>query len=824
MKDQYHPAQIEPGVQQYWNEHRCFEVDEIQGVDPYYCLTMFPYPSGKLHMGHVRVFTISDVIARYHRMQGKHVLQPMGWDAFGMPAENAAIKNGVPPAKWTYANIEYMRGQMDLLGLGYDWRREVTTCRPEYYRWEQWFFTKLFERGLVYRKQSVVNWDPVDNTVLANEQVIDGRGWRSGALVERREIPQWFMKITDYADELLADLDKLEGWPEPVKIMQRNWIGRSEGLEIDFAVDGDYAAELADTDGVLRVFTTRPDTLYGVTYMAVAAEHPLAERAAAANPELKQFITECKQTSAAEADIETREKLGMPLGIDAIHPLTGEPVPIWVANFVLMSYGTGALMAVPGHDERDWEFANKYRLEIRQVIDSRDDTVVDVSKAAYVEKGTTVNSGEYDGQDFSSAFEAIAKSLEMSEQAVRKVNYRLRDWGVSRQRYWGTPIPIIYCDKCGAVPVPEADLPVVLPEDVVVSGTGSPLKDMSEFVNCTCPVCGDPARRETDTFDTFFESSWYFARYASHDCDDAMLDERAHYWLPVNQYIGGIEHAILHLLYARFFQKLMRDLGLSTADEPFTNLLTQGMVLKDGRKMSKSEGNTVDPQALIDEYGADTVRLFMMFTAPPEQALEWSDDGVAGAFRFLRKLWRAIHGHVSSALAAGDLPTDLSGEQKAMRRKTHEIIAKVSDDVGRRYTFNTAIAGVMELLNAVNAFEVITEADQSVRQEALEMAVLLLSPIVPHVTHELWHALGHTTAVIDERWPTVDQQALVKDEVQFVVQVNGKLRARLTMAAGVNRDAVEAMALADPNVQQFIEGKAIRKVIVVPNKLINLVV
>ena len=822
MNDQYHPADIEPGVQDFWREQRTFEVDEDPSREPFYCLTMFPYPSGKLHMGHVRVFTISDVVARYQRMQGKHVLQPMGWDAFGMPAENAAIKHGVPPAKWTYENIDYMRGQMQRLGLGYDWRREVTTCRPEYYRWEQWFFTKLFEKGLVYRKNSVVNWDPVDNTVLANEQVIDGRGWRSGALVERREIPQWFMKITAYADELLDELDRMDGWPESVRTMQRNWIGRSQGLEIDFAVDGDYAAELADTGGTLRVFTTRPDTLYGATYMAVAAEHPLAARAAAGNSALEAFLTECRQTSAAEADIETREKLGMPLGIDAIHPLTGERIPVWVANFVLMSYGTGALMAVPAHDQRDYEFAVKYHLPIRQVIEVPGEEAP--AEGALVTKGRTINSGEYDGMDFDAAFEAIAASLEADGRASRTVNYRLRDWGVSRQRYWGAPIPIIYCDTCGAVPVPEADLPVVLPEDVVISGTGSPLKDMPEFVDVPCPVCGSPARRETDTFDTFFESSWYYARYASHDCDTAMLDERASYWVPVNQYIGGVEHAILHLLYARFFQKLMRDLDVVGGDEPFTNLLTQGMVLKDGRKMSKSEGNTVDPQALIDEYGADTVRLFMMFTAPPEQALEWSDDGVAGAFRFLRRLWRVVTEHVARGAVAIEAPAASTDAQKALRRKTHEIIAKVSDDVGRRYTFNTAIAGVMELLNAVTGFDVADDADQAVRQEALETAVLLLAPIVPHITHALWHALGHTNAVVDERWPGVDESALVRDAIEFVVQVNGKLRARLTVAADTSREQIEALALADERVQQFVAGKTLRKVIVVPGKLVNLVV
>ncbi|MEM9322707.1 MAG: leucine--tRNA ligase [Pseudomonadota bacterium] len=824
MSKQYHPKDIEPQVQRHWRERGTFEVDETEGVDPYYCLTMFPYPSGKLHMGHVRVFTISDVVARYHRMQGKHVLQPMGWDAFGMPAENAAIQNQVPPAQWTYDNIGYMRGQMDSLGLGYDWRREVTTCRPEYYRWEQWLFTKLFEKGLVYRKSSVVNWDPVDNTVLANEQVIDGRGWRSGALVERREIPQWFMKITDYADELLESLDKLDGWPESVKTMQRNWIGRSEGVEIAFDIEDGYADTLADTDGKLRVFTTRPDTLYGVTYMAVAAEHPLATRAAASNSDLAAFIEECRQGGAAEAEVETMEKKGMALGIDAIHPLTGERVPVWAANFVLMSYGTGAVMGVPGHDQRDWEFATQCGLTIKQVIGALPGDTVDLSKEAYLGKGTTVNSGEFDGLEFQAAFDAIADRLVADGNGTRTINYRLRDWGVSRQRYWGAPIPIIYCDDCGALPVPEADLPVVLPEDVVVSGTGSPLKDMPEFVDVVCPKCGKPAKRETDTFDTFVESSWYYARYASFDADSAMLDDRVNYWLPVNQYIGGVEHAILHLLYARFFHKVMRDLDLVPGDEPFTNLLTQGMVNKDGSKMSKSKGNTVDPQGMVDEYGADTVRLFMMFTAPPEQALEWSDDGVAGAFRFLRRLWRVVHEHLDAGHdAVGDfegLPSGL----KDLRRKTHEVIAKVSDDVGRRYTFNTAIAGVMELVNAVTATDVTDDRGHAVRQEALETGVLLLSPIVPHITHALWQALGHETAVVDERWPSVDEGALVKDAIELVVQVNGKLRARLEVPADADKAALEAAALADTHVQSFIGDKAVRRVIVVPGKLVNVVV
>ena len=622
MSTTYTPEAVEQAAQDFWQESRSFEVLEDDSKEKFYCLTMFPYPSGKLHMGHVRVFTISDVIARYQRMQGKHVLQPMGWDAFGMPAENAAIKRGVPPAEWTYNNIDDMRGQLRRLGYAYDWTREVTTCRPEYYRWEQWLFTKMFDKGLVYRKNSVVNWDPVDQTVLANEQVIDGRGWRSDALVERREIPQWFMKITAYADELLDELDRMPGWPDSVKTMQRNWIGRSEGVELSFDVEGE--------DEPLVVYTTRPDTLLGVTYMAVAAEHPLAARAAADNPAVAEFIEECRKTDAAEATLETMEKKGMALGIDAVHPISGEKVPLWVANFVLMSYGTGAVMAVPAHDERDWDFAKKHDLGIKQVITPADGSEIDIDAAAYTEYGTVINSGEYDGMDFQAAFDAIADHFETTGRGRRTVNYRLRDWGVSRQRYWGTPIPIIYCEDCGAVPVPEEDLPVVLPENVEFTGHGSPLKDMPEFFNAKCPICGKDARRETDTFDTFVESSWYFARYACPDNNTAMLDEREAYWMPVDQYTGGIEQAILHLLYSRFFQRVMRDEDLTAESEPFANLLTQGMVLKDGAKMSKNKGNTVDPQELIDRYGADTVRLFMMFAAPPEQSLEWSDDGVQG--------------------------------------------------------------------------------------------------------------------------------------------------------------------------------------------------
>ncbi len=816
MDTPYQPELIEAAAQQHWDSAHAFEVDEDDSKEKFYCLTMFPYPSGKLHMGHVRVFTISDVIARYQRMQGKHVLQPMGWDAFGMPAENAAIKRGVPPAQWTYENIDDMRGQMRRLGFAYDWTRELTTCRPEYYRWEQWLFVRMFAKGLVYRKNSVVNWDPVDQTVLANEQVIDGRGWRSDALVERREIPQWFMKITAYADELLDELDRMPGWPESVKTMQRNWIGRSEGLELSFDVVGE--------EEPLTVFTTRPDTLFGVTYMAVAAEHPLATKAAASNPEIAAFIEECKKTDAAEATLETMEKKGMPLGISAIHPLSGEEVPLWVANFVLMSYGTGAVMAVPGHDARDWEFAKKHGLPIVQVVAPADGTSIDVEESEYLEHGVLVNSGDYDGMDFDTAFNAIADYFESNDRGRRTINYRLRDWGVSRQRYWGAPIPIIYCDDCDAVPVPEDQLPVVLPEDVEFTGHGSPLQDIPEFVNAPCPQCGKPARRETDTFDTFVESSWYFARYACPDNDQAMLDERAAYWTPVDQYTGGVEHAILHLLYARFFQRVMRDEGLTDVSEPFTNLTTQGMVLKDGAKMSKNKGNTVDPQELIARYGADTVRLFMMFAAPPEQALEWSDDGVQGSFRFLKRFFAAVTEHA----AAGPVePLDiavLSAAQKDLRRKTHQTIAKISDDIGRRYTFNTAVAASMELLNSINRFDDESVSGRAVKHEALEAVVLMLSPIVPHICHELWSVLGHDSAAIDVPWPALDKGALQQDEVEVVLQVNGKLRGRISVAADADDETVTAQALADPNVQKHIGDKAIRKTIVVPGRLVNIVV
>ncbi len=816
MSTAYQPEAVELAAQEFWAETNCFEVGEDADKEKFYCLTMFPYPSGKLHMGHVRVLTISDVIARYQRMQGKHVMQPMGWDAFGMPAENAAIKHGVPPAQWTYKNIADMRAQMDRLGFGYDWSREVTTCRPEYYRWEQWLFTRMFRKGLVYRKNSIVNWDPVDQTVLANEQVIDGRGWRSDALVERREIPQWFMKITAYADELLDELERMPGWPDSVKTMQRNWIGRSEGVELTFDVVGE--------DEPLTVFTTRPDTLFGVTYMAVAAEHPLAEKAAAGSAELASFIEECKRMAAAEAALETMEKKGMPLGIQVVHPLTGEEVPLWVANFVLMSYGTGAVMAVPGHDERDWEFAKKHGLPIRQVIAPADGSDIDIDAAVFVDKGVLVNSGAYDGLDYDGAFNAIADHFEATGRGRRTINYRLRDWGVSRQRYWGAPIPIIYCDDCGSVPVPEEDLPVVLPEDVEFTGHGSPLRDMPGFVDVKCPQCGKDARRETDTFDTFVESSWYFARYACPDSDNAMVDERAAYWMPVDQYTGGIEHAILHLLYSRFFQRVMRDEGLLDDSEPFTNLLTQGMVLKDGAKMSKNKGNVVDPQELIAKYGADTVRLFMMFAAPPEQALEWSDEGVQGCFRFLKRFWKAVQAHLDGGPVAALDAGALDAAQKGLRRKTHQTIAKIGDDIGRRYTFNTAVAASMELLNAINKLEDQSEAGRAVKHEALEAVVLMLSPMVPHICHTLWEALGHDTAVVNEGWPAVDESALEADLVEIVVQVNGKLRGRISVSASADNETVGTQALQDPNVQRFVADKEVRKTIVVPGRLVNIVV
>ncbi|OOV86571.1 leucine--tRNA ligase [Oceanospirillum linum] len=814
MDVQYTPHKIEQEAQAFWEKNQCFKAVEDANREKFYCLSMFPYPSGRLHMGHVRNYTIGDVLSRYQRLRGKNVLQPMGWDAFGLPAENAAIKNNVAPAKWTYENIDYMRDQLKQLGFAYDWDREIATCHPEYYRWEQWFFTRLFEKGLVYKKTSAVNWCPHDMTVLANEQVIDGGCWRCGTEVERREIPQWFLKITDYADQLLDDLDKVD-WPEQVKTMQRNWIGKSRGVELRFG--------LKDRSEELEVFTTRPDTLMGVTYVAVAAQHPLSLEAAQTNPELAAFVEECKHTKVAEADMATMEKKGMPTGFTALHPLTGREVPVMVANFVLMDYGSGAVMAVPGHDQRDWEFATKYGLLIEQVIAAAEGDEADLSKEAYTEKGTLINSGEFDGLGFEAAFDAIAAKLESEGKGKITINYRLRDWGVSRQRYWGAPIPMIHCDTCGDVAVPEDQLPVVLPEDVDFDGVGSPIKKMPEFYETTCPKCGGAATRETDTFDTFMESSWYYARYACRNQSEAMLDSEADYWTPVNHYIGGIEHAILHLLYSRFYHKLLRDEGLVNSDEPFQRLLTQGMVLKDGSKMSKSKGNTVDPQELIQKYGADTVRLFIMFAAPPEQSLEWSDSGVEGANRFLKRLWKMVQSHVDAGPAPELNPATLNDKQKELRRKTHETIAKISDDMERRLTFNTAIAAVMELTNAITKVNDDSSEMRAVQHEAIEACVVMLSPMVPHIAHNLWQVLGHDDAVIDAQWPQVDQDALARDSIQMVVQVNGKVRSKIDVAADASKESVEAIAKSDEKVVKFLDGLTIRKVIVVPGKLVNIV-
>ncbi|QOL24464.1 leucine--tRNA ligase [Thalassotalea sp. LPB0316] len=857
MESIYNPQAIEAQVQKHWAENKTFKAQEKPGQEKFYCLSMFPYPSGRLHMGHVRNYSLGDVISRYQRMQGKNVMQPMGWDAFGLPAENAAIKNNSAPAKWTYQNIDYMRNQLKSLGFGYDWDRELATCSKEYYRWEQWFFTKLYEKGLVYKKNATVNWDPVDQTVLANEQVIDGRGWRSGAIVEKKEIPQWFIKITDYAEELLNDLDQLEGWPEQVKTMQKNWIGRSEGVEMTFQV--------ADSDDSFEIYTTRPDTIMGVTYVALAATHPLSIKASENNTELADFISECKAQNATEADMANIEKKGVDTGLKAIHPLTGELVPVWAANFVLMDYGSGAVMSVPGHDQRDFEFATKYGLAIKQVIEGTEND--DISVAAITEKGKLINSGEFDGLNFKKAFKQIAWKLSQEGKGQIQVNYRLRDWGVSRQRYWGTPIPMINLANGESVPVPADQLPVELPEDVVMNGVTSPIKDDPEWAKTT--YNGEAAFRETDTFDTFMESSWYYARYCSPSDDGQMLDpEKANYWLPVDQYIGGIEHAILHLLYARFFHKLLRDVGLVESDEPFKSLLCQGMVLADtyyreaengaqewisptdveverddkGKiiaakskidgepvisagmsKMSKSKNNGIDPQSVIDQYGADTVRLFIMFTSPPEQTLEWSDSGVEGAHRFLKRVWKLAHDFSES----GDAPAldglSLNAAQKATRRELHKTIAKVSDDIGRRNTFNTAIAAVMELMNHVTKQSMETPEDRAVMQEAVRGIILMLTPIVPHFAHEVWNAIGDGNAIEDTLWPTVDESALVEDEKLIIVQVNGKLRAKITVSADAQQDAVQALAMADENVSKFTEGKTIRKVIFVPGKLLNIV-
>ncbi|HCI13019.1 MAG TPA: leucine--tRNA ligase [Gallionellaceae bacterium] len=898
MQPNYLPSSIEQQAQQHWEARQAFKAVESGDKPKYYCLSMFPYPSGKLHMGHVRNYTIGDVLSRYHRMKGFEVMQPMGWDAFGLPAENAAMANNVPPAAWTYSNIEYMKQQLQSLGLGIDWSREVKTCTPEYYRWEQWLFTRLFEKGVIYKKTAVVNWDPVDNTVLANEQVIDGRGWRSGAVVEKRDIPMYFFRITQYADELLSGLDQLDGWPEQVKTMQANWIGKSFGVRFAFevAAAGDNATpdSRLPTPDLLWVYTTRADTIMGVTFVAVAAEHPLATRAAQNNPALAAFIEECKQGGVAEADIATMEKKGMDTGIKATHPLTGEQVPVWVGNYVLMGYGEGAVMAVPAHDERDFGFAKKYNLPIKQVIEisavshqgrgdgfgygdgSGDGTgsglfpfTTEQWHDWYGNKGigVCINSGKYDGLNYDAAVDAIATDLAAKGLGEKKVQFRLRDWGISRQRYWGCPIPIIHCPTCGDVAVPDDQLPVVLPEDVVPDGAGSPLAKMPEFYECTCPKCGGKARRETDTMDTFVESSWYYARYASPQCDTGMVDKAsAQHWLPVDQYIGGIEHAILHLLYARFFHKLMRDEGLVPGDEPFKNLLTQGMVIAptfyrdepngkklwinpaevdvatddrgrptgavlkaDGspvviggtEKMSKSKNNGVDPQAIIDEFGADTARLFMMFAAPPDQSLEWSDAGVEGAFRFLKRVWKAVSDHVEQGVVAAYTEGELSAAAKALRFQLHQTIAKVDDDLGRRKTFNTAIAANMELLNALVKFN--EPASRNVVQEALEAIVLMLTPIVPHMSQALWSELRPGSDLLDQSFPKADAAALVQDEIELVIQINGKLRGSLRVSKDADKATLEQLALAHEAVQKQLAGGTAKKVVVVPGRLINVV-
>ena len=820
MDEQYHPEILEPAVQEYWRNNQSFAVSEDPKREKYYCLSMFPYPSGNLHMGHVRNYTIGDVISRYQRLLGKNVLQPMGWDAFGLPAENAAIQNKVAPAAWTLENIAYMRNQLRRLGYAYDWQRELATCEPEYYRWEQWFFTRLYKKGLAYKKVSAVNWCPKDQTVLANEQVVDGCCWRCDTVVERKEIPQWFIRITAYADELLSALDELDNWPEQVRTMQRNWIGKSRGIEISFQL----AAAPAGSKN-FNVYTTRPDTLLGVTYLAVAADHPIAHTASKLDPEVAAFASECRQSSIAEAQIALLEKRGIDTGLRAVHPLTGDELPIWIGNFVLLEYGTGAVMAVPGHDQRDWEFARKYDLPIKQVIDSSDGANVDLSTGAFVDYGVTINSGEFDGLDFEQAFDAIGAKLESEGRGKETWNYRLRDWGVSRQRYWGAPIPMLLTAEGNEIAVPDERLPILLPVDVEMDGVQSPLKADSSWRQTS--IDGHDAEHETDTFDTFMESSWYYARFTCPDYDQGMIDpDSANYWLPVDQYIGGIEHAILHLLYARFFHKLMRDEGLLSCDEPFSRLLCQGMVLKNGSKMSKSKGNTVDPQALIDQYGADTVRLFVMFAAPPEQSLEWSDEGVAGANRFLRRLWKSVHSHLEAGVPDALDTTRLDEVQKSVRRKTHETIAKVGDDYGRRQTFNTAIAAVMELLNEINRCSDLRESPQglSVEREALRAVVVLLSPIVPHICHELWQALGEETAILDTSWPTVDKSALIRSEIEIVVQVNGKLRDRINIDANADKQSVEQAAMESERVKRFTSEGTVRKVIVVPGKLVNIVV
>ncbi|MDO6708439.1 leucine--tRNA ligase [Photobacterium sp. 1_MG-2023] len=856
MQEQYRPQDIEPKVQEHWDNNQTFVVSEDPNKEKFYCLSMFPYPSGRLHMGHVRNYTIGDVISRYQRLQGKNVMQPIGWDAFGLPAENAAVKNNTAPAPWTYENIDYMKNQLKLLGFGYDWKREFATCTPEYYRWEQEFFTKLYNKGLVYKKTSSVNWCPNDQTVLANEQVEDGCCWRCDTPVEQKEIPQWFIKITAYAQELLDDLDNLEGWPDMVKTMQRNWIGRSEGVELAFDVEGQ--------DVPLEVYTTRPDTLMGVTYVGIAAGHPLADKAAQNNPELAAFIDECRNTKVAEAELATMEKKGMATGLYAIHPLNGRRVPVYVANFVLMDYGTGAVMAVPAHDQRDFEFATKYGLDIVPVIKPADGSTLDISEAAYTEKGVLFDSGEFDGLAFQAAFDAIAAKLETEGKGKKTVNFRLRDWGVSRQRYWGAPIPMVTTEDGEVHPVPADQLPVILPEDVVMDGVTSPIKADKAWAETTFE--GRPALRETDTFDTFMESSWYYARYCSPKADEMLDSDAANYWLPVDQYIGGIEHACMHLLYSRFFHKLLRDSGMVTSDEPFKQLLCQGMVLADafyytndkgakiwvsptevtlerdekGRitqatdeegnalvhsgmtKMSKSKNNGIDPQEMVDKYGADTVRLFMMFASPADMTLEWQESGVEGANRFLKRVWKLVFEHTAKGVVEALDATSLTADQKALRRDVHKTIAKVSDDIGRRQTFNTAIAAIMELMNKLGKAPQDSVQDRALLDEALKAVVRMLYPITPHVCFELWAALGESD-VDHADWPVADDKAMIEDEKLIIVQVNGKLRAKLTVAADADKEQVEAIALADENVSKFTDDKTIRKVIFVPGKLLNIV-
>ena len=859
MQQHYRPDLIEPAVQQYWAENKVFKAIKDTSKEKYYCLSMFPYPSGRLHMGHVRNYTIGDVVSRYQRMNGKNVLQPIGWDAFGLPAEGAAIKNKTAPAKWTYENIEYMKNQLKMLGFGYDWDREIATCRPEYYKWEQWFFTELYKKGLVYKKTSTVNWCPNDETVLANEQVHEGCCWRCDTPVEQKEIPQWFIKITDYAEQLLGGLDQLPQWPDMVKTMQRNWIGRSEGVEITF--------DVADTAEKVAVYTTRPDTFYGVSYLGIAAAHPLAELAAEKNPELAEFIREAKNAKVAEADLATMEKKGMATGLFAIHPLTGEKLPIWVANFVLMHYGTGAVMAVPAHDQRDFEFAQKYSLPIKQVIAPLADEEIDLTKQAFVEHGKLVNSAEFDGLDFDGAFNGIADKLEKLGVGKRQVNYRLRDWGVSRQRYWGAPIPMLTLTNGETVPAPIEDLPIILPEDVVMDGVKSPIKADPNWAKTT--FNGEPALKETDTFDTFMESSWYYARYTSPSYAEGMLDkDEANYWLPVDQYIGGIEHATMHLLYFRFFHKLLRDAGFVTSDEPAQKLLCQGMVLADafyytsptneriwvsptqvtlerdekgriikatdpeGRelvhtgmtKMSKSKNNGIDPQEMVEKYGADTVRLFMMFASPAEMTLEWQESGVEGAKRFLGRVWNLVYEYSQNPAKTALDVTALSADQKALRRDVHKTIAKVSDDIGRRQTFNTAIAAVMELMNKLTRAPLESEQDRAVMAEALSAVVRMLYPITPHICFELWKALGNESNIDHAEWVKADEAAMVEDEKLIVVQVNGKVRGKVTVAADADEETVKTVAFADENVKKFTDNTQIVKVIYVPGKLLNVVV